>query len=128
VFTVSATGLVQPINPGTASLTVQFQTLSLTQAVTVLAPIALHPPTVTQSNLIVSGSGGQVTTAKLRANFNGYNNVDVSAFVWGGIHRRASGRCGCDVARNSHRRWARELFFWLAAMGDFRQRTARRER
>ena len=36
------------------------------------APIALHPPTVTHSNPIGSGSGGQVTTAKLRADFNGY--------------------------------------------------------
>jgi alpha-glucosidase len=80
VFTVSSGGQLLAQGGGVANLIVQYQSLSLTQAVTVLAPTSLVPPTVVASNLFVGPGGGGNTSARLVANFFGQPAVDVSSF------------------------------------------------
>jgi alpha-glucosidase len=80
IFTVTHDGQVLAQGGGVANLIVQYQGLSLTQAVTVLAPISLGPPTVVASNLFVGPGGGGNTSARLGANFAGLPVVDVSSF------------------------------------------------
>jgi hypothetical protein len=81
IFTVSSTGFLTPGNPGTANLVVNYQTTSLTQAVTVLGPIALRTPTVANTNLYSGNNIGDVTTASLFADFSPtLTNINVTTW------------------------------------------------
>ena len=76
IFTVNADGLLQPRNPGTAQLLINFQNLSLTQEITVTKPIAIRPAIPT--NEILRGAMIQAT---LLADFpDGKTDVNVTAF------------------------------------------------
>jgi hypothetical protein len=82
LFTVDTNGVVMAgLVPGTANLIVSFKTLSVTQAVTVLAPTALRvvatPDTVYLDGVLGVGSA----QASIRADFPGRSNVNVTAFT-----------------------------------------------
>jgi hypothetical protein len=77
IFTVTTNGVVKPGSPGTANLIVSYQGLSLTQAVEVLAPLALRPMMTT--DLILRGATLQ---AVLMADFaDGKTDVNVTTFA-----------------------------------------------
>jgi alpha-glucosidase len=78
IFLVTENGFIQPQSSGTADLIIDFQTLSITQTVTVLAPISLSPPEVVTPNLFVSGGVGGSTITRLEAIFPGPITVDVT--------------------------------------------------
>lgn len=81
IFTVNSAGFLFPGNPGTTNLVINYQSVSLTQAVTVLAPIALRTPTLGSSNLFSGNNIGDTTQAALRADFSAtVTNVDVSTW------------------------------------------------
>jgi hypothetical protein len=81
IFLVTEDGCIQPQSSGIADLVVDFQALSITQAVTVLAPISLFPPKVVTPNLFVSGGVGGSTIARLEAIFPGSVMVDVTDYA-----------------------------------------------
>jgi hypothetical protein len=77
IFTVNSDGLVQPGNPGVAKLVVAYQSLSLTQDVSVLRPVAVRP-VLTNNTLLVGATG---VPATLLADFSdGKTDVDVTKF------------------------------------------------
>lgn len=85
VFTVSATGVITPgTTPGAANLIIKYtnavSSVSLTQAVTVLAPLAVKATATPAVLYLDSVLGVQTSQVKLLATFLGNTNVDVSAF------------------------------------------------
>jgi hypothetical protein len=90
IFTVNSGGSISALNPGTANLVVTFTnlnlgTISLTQAVTVLAPISVSVPTLALTNMFVGNNAADTSQAKMLATFLGSTNVDVTAYttmVW----------------------------------------------
>jgi len=82
LFTVNASGVVAPgTNTGTANLVIAYQSVSATQAVTVLSPISLKPIAVADTIYSDSVLGLVGSQAHLLATFAGNNNVDVSSFA-----------------------------------------------
>ncbi len=85
VFTVNSLGVITPgTTPGTANLIVRYtnnvSSVSLTQAVTVLAPLSVKAVGTPKVLYYDAVSGAQTSTLKLLATFNGNTNVDVTAF------------------------------------------------
>ena len=81
IFAVDTNGVITPgTTPGTANLVVSYQSVSVTQAVTTLAPIAIEPIAVPDTVYSDSIMGLINSQAHLLANFNGYTNVDVTSF------------------------------------------------
>jgi hypothetical protein len=79
VATVSATGLLKPGTNGTANLIVSYQSVSLTNPVTVLGPTSLSI-SVAKTNLLYGNGQGDTTTATLYANFSDASNVPVNSY------------------------------------------------
>lgn len=85
IFTVSPAGVITPgTTPGTANLIIKYtnavSSVSLTQAVTVLAPLAVKATATPAVLYLDSVLGVQTAQVKLLATFLGNTNVDVSAF------------------------------------------------
>jgi hypothetical protein len=86
IFTVDANGVITPTStPGTAHLIVHYtnatSNLSLTQAVTVLAPVAVNVTSIPDVLYIDSVLGPQTAQAQVIASFVGYTNVNVSSYA-----------------------------------------------
>jgi hypothetical protein len=83
IFIVNSSGFLTPGNPGTANLVVNYQSVALTQAVTVLAPIALRTPTVANPTLYSGNNIGDTTAASLFADFSA-TATNINVTTWNG--------------------------------------------
>jgi hypothetical protein len=81
IFNVDTNGDVTPgLTPGSATLTVTYQTNTLTQIVTTLPPISVTVQAVPDTVYLDSTIGVEPAQAEVFATFAGYTNVNVSAF------------------------------------------------
>lgn len=95
VATVNGTGLLTPGTNGTANLIVSYQSVSLTNPITVIGPTSLSV-SVAKTNLLVGNGQGDATTATLLATFSDATNVTVNAFNFVSF----SGSSGISVTSN----------------------------
>jgi hypothetical protein len=82
VFTVTSTGRVYPGHSGAADLIVSYQSLSLTQAVTVLPPTAVYPSLSLNPLCVETAGAAEKVQATLTADFADATAVDVSGYSY----------------------------------------------
>ncbi len=81
VFSVTTNGVITAgLTPGTANLVVTFNSMSLTQAVTTLAPLSVKVKAKPDTAYIDGANGAQAAALQMFATFAGYTNVNVSSF------------------------------------------------
>jgi hypothetical protein len=81
VFSVTNGVVTAGLTPGTANLVVTFKTLSLTQAVTTLAPVSVTVKAKPDTAYIDGANGAQAGTLEMFATFSGYTNVNISSYT-----------------------------------------------
>ena len=82
VFTVTDLGRLYPNHSGTADLIAKYQNLSLTQAVTVLAPTAVYPNLSLNPLYVETAGVGEKVQATLLADYADASAIDISSYKY----------------------------------------------